>query len=851
MKPTKPALNSFRKLISRKSFKNIGKGSEMGRVIIPVSEQDNSIRLPEVESTTTYSILKTEEMQGDLEIVNDSIKGSFKGMLFNKNGATLSIVPISVPTQSFTLNSTSTNGASVNFLSDGADWFIWGMMADGAVDAKATGDFGDKKEGEINNNVSAKTDEILVEQGLDTENPDPAVVEAIEESTQTETPAPVYPPDAPTLEAGEGYLSDGETTNSDSWVVGGSDVLPNSTITVTIYDGLNVEESSETITVGQDGTWTSTTDTSTWSDDTYTVSVIITNPNTGLPSAPTEITVTRDATPPVITISETSPYGFEVGNAGPTAPSATADDGSTVTNDWNETTLNALTEGQTATITYTATDDAGNVGTATLTVEAQVVDTGIWIEEDYATIPDPLTATLNNGILETTALQTGGTEPSLVPNFKLGDLLNSTDRDATYSIWFKKTGDSYSNDSIVANYFPIFGFDNIAESISVKIENGTEVKIQGANFANWTLIATMPSSIEDGEWHNLIISNKRNGGNRATRVLVDGQSLGLLALASTTAIGPTDPNQLMGIGFHSNATGNDAYSTGHFDAFEIIRNEGLMISQMIELFAAGRGNSQITTLADTPIGKIISTDLFNSLEKDAHGTAPTVHVSNDKRYSFGGAGGFAYHNGYKYDMFNFTDRLDATNSFSYSGSTRTFSIWFNASNVTGKRTLFSKFQSRHGDIGWFIRINNGVLETTITGDVTAAYGNGTTEPYIQTNTWYHLAVVFKSGDSKIYLDGALVKTNTQTFYNAGRGFQTAANYTKLTSTSIPEYYYDGKGQWDNYLIRFTIGSVGVADVNHDVRTDYFIGEMAYPEAYLDELSETEITNIYNTQNGTL
>ena len=77
-----------------------------------------------------------------------------------------------------------------------------------------------------------------------------------------------------------------------------------------------------------------------------------------------------DVTPPVITIQAEEPYLFIVGNAGPTAPPATADDGSPVTNDWDEAALNLLTDGQTSTITYSATDESANTGTATLQVQA-------------------------------------------------------------------------------------------------------------------------------------------------------------------------------------------------------------------------------------------------------------------------------------------------------------------------------------------------------------------------------------------------------------------------------------------------------------------------------------------------
>jgi hypothetical protein len=73
-----------------------------------------------------------------------------------------------------------------------------------------------------------------------------------------------------------------------------------------------------------------------------------------------------DTTAPVVTVSGGSSRTVSL-NGSISDPGATADDGSTVTSNWSSTNPNFNLTGD-YNITYTATDGAGNTGTATLTV---------------------------------------------------------------------------------------------------------------------------------------------------------------------------------------------------------------------------------------------------------------------------------------------------------------------------------------------------------------------------------------------------------------------------------------------------------------------------------------------------
>jgi hypothetical protein len=75
-----------------------------------------------------------------------------------------------------------------------------------------------------------------------------------------------------------------------------------------------------------------------------------------------------DETPPVVTPNQNS-LTVRLGDAAPADPGASSDEGS-VTSNWSTTNPNMGVAGN-YTITYTATDDEGNVGTGTMTVRVK------------------------------------------------------------------------------------------------------------------------------------------------------------------------------------------------------------------------------------------------------------------------------------------------------------------------------------------------------------------------------------------------------------------------------------------------------------------------------------------------
>ena len=257
--------------------------------------------------------------------------------------------------------------------------------------------------------------------------------------------------------------------------------------------------------------------------------------------------------------------------------------------------------------------------------------------------------------------------------------------------------------------------------------------------------------------------------------------------------------------------------------------------------------------ASIDVGLIISDDLFNSPELTVHGTAPIVDGSNNQLYSFAGNGSFAFNSGLKYDSYDFS-AIPVTGSYAYNGSARTYSLWFNSSDVNTKSTLISKygrFGASNTSKGWFVELENGIIKSTIdTNDAVGTLsGPDVTfgdpldgETAIQASTWYHLVNVYDSGTCKIYLNGVLVKEDP-----IATPDQQTAEYTPI---NLSEDSINGLTGDNIYRSRFRIGSKMVNPVGQ-VQGDFFNGSIAYPEVYYSELTLSQIQLIYNSQNGTL
>ena len=120
---------------------------------------------------------------------------------------------------------------------------------------------------------------------------------------------------------------------------------------------------TEEATVTEEGT----VDTNTAGDYTITYTATDAAGNIGTATRTVRVQVPRDTTPPVITLNGDNLLILTVGDTY-TEKGATATEEATVT---EEGTVDTNTAGD-YTITYTATDEAGNIGTATRTVSVQV-----------------------------------------------------------------------------------------------------------------------------------------------------------------------------------------------------------------------------------------------------------------------------------------------------------------------------------------------------------------------------------------------------------------------------------------------------------------------------------------------
>ena len=150
----------------------------------------------------------------------------------------------------------------------------------------------------------------------------------------------------------------------------------------------------------------------------------------------------------------------------------------------------------------------------------------------------------------------------------------------------------------------------------------------------------------------------------------------------------------------------------------------------------------------------------------------------------------------------------------------TFSIsaWVNPSNTVGSRTILNSANYVSAlDYGWKFRIIDGQLSLQIfsTGGLINEYKGGG----ISTNTWTHVSATRINGSTKLYINGSLVGSQTSGSINNNPNFTTTTycSIGSLTSAVSP--------------ISFFIGSIDSINV------------------WQKELTQSEITELYNSGNG--
>jgi hypothetical protein len=134
MKSGKSAIKSAKQKILRKDQSGkILPNFQQGETLIPTGAIDISISLPETKGNSFYyTLLNTEGFTGKATATCQG-SNAIKGLVLNTQNGTLSIDPIPVDAGSLDLETSTSDGSFVNFLSHGNDWFVWSIATGGTI----------------------------------------------------------------------------------------------------------------------------------------------------------------------------------------------------------------------------------------------------------------------------------------------------------------------------------------------------------------------------------------------------------------------------------------------------------------------------------------------------------------------------------------------------------------------------------------------------------------------------------------------------------------------------------------------------------------------------------------------
>ncbi len=199
--------------------------------------------------------------------------------------------------------------------------------------------------------------------------------------------------------------------------------------------------------------------------------------------------------------------------------------------------------------------------------------------------------------------------------------------------------------------------------------------------------------------------------------------------------------------------------------------------------------------------------------------------ANDVLNTYNGTaiGGLTYTTGKINQAFQFNGTNSVvelpTNSMKFTGDF-SYSFWVNFASLGGYPTLISNYRNAGGDYGYFIRMNpSNKLEFWGLATSTNSFSMASVTTF-NTNTWYHVSVTKSASSVKIYVNGALERTN---------------------SPGVPITYFSTMYPAIGSLYKWN-GSSSVDFVSNGSKIDA-VG------IWNKELTQSEITSLYNSGNG--
>ena len=623
MKSARPAKISYRKLISRKTRVDLIPGNiRVGETIVPIGDEEAFIILPEVENTSTYKILKTENLEANLKIACGG-NGTFKSLTLRNTGGTLSLEPGVADARLITLNPSLSEASKVDFLSEGNDWYSWGWLVGESLSALETpiymSPFSNKLDDD-NDGLSNSQEAAL---GTDSSNSDSDgdnVGDGIEVGTGTDPTDSSSSSDPNQDSDGDGFSDFDEIlagTNhldptsfqgaTESTLPDPSEIGPTFTgipNNLVIEAGTSEPDAKVQALIGvvandpQDGNIPISITFSGYDGthgNTFTATYAATDTDGNTTTVDKTFTV-EDTVAPVITLSGVNPLILTLGAIEGNDPGATTDDGSAVTSDF-ATVIDNNSEVGEYTITYTSTDAAGNVATpVTRTVE--VAEASSFIEDIPTVIARNANINTSTGIFEDgSSAPAGGMDIKLdadgILQYNSGEPVND---EFTISWWMNLDSTQASSDSnltLAGEKVGVVGgtnrnFEIILGNLSGGLSNPYfSIKYHGGS----TLNNFDAGVAMGGVWTHVAIRVKNTGSDLRLSVFLNGSELSNAAIKPIgTKFMPPSTHETFLIGGAVNASYNSV--TGDFDSIQI--GDGIALADAQIAAIAAQVDRQMT-----------------------------------------------------------------------------------------------------------------------------------------------------------------------------------------------------------------------------------------------------------------
>ena len=374
----------------------------------------------------------------------------------------------------------------------------------------------------------------------------------------------------------------------------------------------------------------------------------------------------------------------------------------------------------------------------------------------------------------------------------------------SYNIWFYPTNLSFNRTLFSKTAWAAGG-----GRFLLNIESALITFTLTLSDGNYILIRDNSTVLPGSQWINLTVVVDRNdkiklyyNGVLSTNVVNLGSVNNNLIPYINDNLNNTRPFRI-GCGSGTDGFNPETptrFAQGSIDSFNIW-NKVLTQAEITELYNSGNGS------------QYIGDNFYKPTTNDALGTNNGTAVGG-LTYGLGKVGTAFQFNGSNSLVELPTNSMKFTGDFSYS-------FWVNFASLGGYPTLISNYRNAAGsDYGYFLRMNpSNKLEFWGFATSTNSFAMVSVTTF-NTNTWYHVSVTKSASSVKIYVNGALERTN---------------------SPGVPITYFSTMYPAIGALYKWN-GSLSADFVSNGSKMDA-VG------IWNKELSASEITELYNSGNG--